>query len=203
MIDAFVFDLGNVLYLFDLEIAMEYLKKEGCSINLLNQLQLKGILTKYELGKISTEEFYETAKGVIKLNADFETFRQIFCGIFHENTDTVPLARRLAALRPVYILSNTNRMHAEFLSERYPILSEARGRVYSFEEGVMKPEKRIFEIAIHRFNLNPRATLYIDDIKENTDAAATLGFKTLHYPVKNGRPILRLQEELTRLGVRV
>jgi len=203
MIDAFVFDLGNVLYLFDLEIAMEYLKKEGCSINLLNQLQLKGILTKYELGKISTEEFYETAKGVIKLNADFETFHQIFCGIFHENTDTVPLARRLAAIRPVYILSNTNRMHAEFLSERYPILSEARGRVYSFEEGVMKPEKRIFEIAIHRFNLDPRATLYIDDIKENTDAAATLGFKTLHYPIKNGRPVLRLQEELTRLGVRV
>lgn len=203
MIDTFVFDLGNVLYLFDLEIAMNYLKKQGCSINLINQLRLKGILTKYELGKISTEDFYDTVKGIIRLNADFETFRQIFCDIFHENTDTVPLARRLAAVHPVYILSNTNRMHAEFLTERHPIMSEVRGRIYSFEEGAMKPEKRIFEIAIRRFSLNPRKTLYIDDIKENTDAAASLGFNVLHYPVKNGRPLLCLQEELTRLGVQV
>lgn len=201
MIDTFLFDLGNVLYIFDLDIALEYLKKQGCSLNIMNQLRLKNILTNYELGKISSQEFYESVKGIIKLNADFETFRQVFCDIFHENADTVPLARRLAATHPVFILSNTNQMHAEFLTERHPLMSEVRGRIYSFEEGVMKPEKRIFQIAIQRFSLNPGTTLYIDDIRENTDAAATLGFNVLHYPVKNGRPLLRIQEELTRLGI--
>lgn len=203
MIDTFLFDLGNVLYIFDLDIALEYLKKQGCSLNIMNQLRLKNILTNYELGKISSQEFYESVKGIIKLNADFETFRQIFCDIFHENADTVPLARQLAATHPVYILSNTNQMHAEFLTERHPLMSEVRGRIYSFEEGVMKPERRIFQIAIQRFRLNPRTTLYMDDIRENTDAAATLGFNVLHYPVKNGRPLLRIQEELTRLGIRL
>jgi HAD superfamily hydrolase (TIGR01509 family) len=80
-------------------------------------------------------------------------------------------------------------------------MSEASGHVYSYEVGVTKPDPRIFKIAIGRFALNPPTTLYIDDIKENTDVAASLKFQTLHYPMKDGKPQVCLQDELTKLGV--
>jgi putative hydrolase of the HAD superfamily len=201
MIDAFIFDLGNVLYAFDMDIAADYLKRQGIKLSLLTQLRLKNLLTNYELGKISSSELYEVVKKETGLKMDFDSFRFAFSNIFRENPDTVPLARRLLKQYPLYILSNTNPVHVEFLSERYPIMSEASGHVYSYEVGVAKPDPRIFEIVIGRFALNPPTTLYIDDIKENTDVAASLKFQTLHYPVKDGKPHLCLQDELTKLGV--
>jgi len=201
MIDTFIFDLGNVLYAFDMDIAADYLKQQGCKLSLLTLLRMKNLLNRYELGKVTSTEFYETVTKETGLKMDYDSFRFAFSNIFRENTDTVPIARRLLKQYPLYILSNTNPVHVEFLSERYPIMGEARGHVYSYEVGVVKPDPRIFEIAIKRFALNPPTTLYIDDIKENTDVAASLKFQTLHYPVKNGKPHLCLQDELTKLGV--
>ena len=38
----------------------------------------------------------------------------------------------------------------------------------------------IYKLAIKRFNLIPEETIFIDDKKENIDAANKLGFLTIH-----------------------
>jgi putative hydrolase of the HAD superfamily len=48
----------------------------------------------------------------------------------------------------------------------------------SHEIHLRKPNDEIFEFVLEQNNLNPEHTLFIDDTKENTDAANKLGIKT-------------------------
>ena len=49
------------------------------------------------------------------------------------------------------------------------------GDVISCEEGVVKPMPRIYDILLERFALDPSDTLFIDDRRENVEAAAAKG----------------------------
>ena len=55
------------------------------------------------------------------------------------------------------------------------------GEVVSCEEGVVKPEPRIYEILLDRFGLDPAETLFIDDRRSNLEAAAAFGIATFHF----------------------
>jgi FMN phosphatase YigB (HAD superfamily) len=68
-----------------------------------------------------------------------------------------------------------------YLRETYPELQRFDTAVVSGDEGVIKPEPRIFEILIERARLTPEQTLFIDDSKRNVDAAAALGFRVHHF----------------------
>ena len=58
-----------------------------------------------------------------------------------------------------------------------------------------KPNPDIYEQVLEENRLNPRATLFIDDTKENTDTAAQLGIQTWHLQVG--------QEEVTELKTKL
>ena len=47
----------------------------------------------------------------------------------------------------------------------------------SHEMNLRKPNANIFEFVLTKHQLNPKDTLFIDDTKENTDAAAELGMQ--------------------------
>jgi len=61
---------------------------------------------------------------------------------------------------------------------RYAFTSLLAGAVVSGAEHVIKPDPRIFQIAMTRYDLDPEQTLFVDDRPQNTDAAALLGFAT-------------------------
>ena len=52
--------------------------------------------------------------------------------------------------------------------------------VTSGDVNLIKPEIAIYELAISRFNLTPEETVFVDDKKENIDAAKKLNFITVH-----------------------
>jgi putative hydrolase of the HAD superfamily len=43
--------------------------------------------------------------------------------------------------------------------------------------GKRKPDQQVFEYIIRKHDLKPERTLFVDDKKENTDAAAAAGLK--------------------------
>ena len=53
--------------------------------------------------------------------------------------------------------------------------------VVSGEERVKKPDRRIFEILLERYELDPGETLFIDDREDNLRAAAALGIDGIHF----------------------
>ena len=68
----------------------------------------------------------------------------------------------------------------------------------SGREGLAKPDPAIFTLAIERFGLDPRRTLFTDDSAANVDAAARLGLRTHLFRGTDG-----LRAALRELGVGV
>ncbi|ABS63640.1 HAD-superfamily hydrolase, subfamily IA, variant 3 [Parvibaculum lavamentivorans DS-1] len=64
------------------------------------------------------------------------------------------------------------------LCERYPELLLLEQTVVSGDEGILKPDPRIYRILIGRAGIDPSRTLFIDDSARNVETAASLGFHT-------------------------
>lgn len=202
-VKTFLFDLGNVLYTFDFQLVHSFLRERCPGYDLTMLPELRDLLRSYESGNTSTMDFFQGVKEKIGFKGDFPEFRKGFSEIFFENKDTLPIVRKLMKKHPLYVLSNTNEMHIDYITSNFPFFNEISGKVYSFEVGFSKPDPRIYEAAIKKFNLTPQDTLFIDDLEKNIDAASRLGFQTLHYRMNNGKPEISLQEELTRIGIEV
>ena len=79
---------------------------------------------------------------------------------------------------------------------RFSFLEWFEGIVVSGEEGVAKPDERIYRILLERYGLEAPGTVFIDDNLRNCRAAAALGFDVIHH---SGASALR--DELERRGI--
>jgi 2-haloacid dehalogenase len=79
---------------------------------------------------------------------------------------------------------------------RYPFLDWFEGIVISGELGVAKPDARIFEALVRRYDIEPAETVFVDDSVANVEAAHALGFIGLRFDDP-----ARLRADLERLGV--
>ncbi len=79
-----------------------------------------------------------------------------------------------------YVLSNWSWETFQGMDKKYPFLNKFDGLIISGEEKLIKPNPEIYKLAINRFSLIPEETVFIDDKKENIEAAIKLGFLTVH-----------------------
>ena len=114
-----------------------------------------------------------------------------------------PIAESVAVLAELrsrgsrlYALTNFSTETYPVARERFEFLSWFEDAVVSGEHGVVKPDPRIFEIAIRRFGLDPPHSVFIDDLAENVAAACESGFRALHF---TGAP--KLRTDLRELGL--
>ena len=77
----------------------------------------------------------------------------------------------------LYILSNITEESYEYVKSSIPLEEIFEGGVYSYQENVLKPDKRIYEMIMNRYHLNPEETLFFDDRQRNVDAACEIGIK--------------------------
>ena len=79
-----------------------------------------------------------------------------------------------------YVLSNWSWETFNGMDKKYPFLNKFDGMIISGKEKLVKPDLQIYKLAIDRFNLIPEETVFIDDKKENIEAANKFGFLTIH-----------------------
>ncbi len=86
----------------------------------------------------------------------------------------------------LYLLSNTNAIHLArfreifFASNGFQLDSLFIRTYYSHEIGYRKPAPEAYLAVLEGSSLEPGETLFVDDMKINTEAASLLGIKTLH-----------------------
>ncbi len=98
---------------------------------------------------------------------------------------------------PLYGLSNLPQEIAEETFDAYPVIHRLRDVVVSGAERVVKPDPKIYQIALRRMgNPPPESVLFIDDRAENIAAADRLGFATHLFKGADG-----LQARLTALAL--
>jgi HAD superfamily hydrolase (TIGR01509 family) len=78
----------------------------------------------------------------------------------------------------------------------FPFVRHFSVRVYSCRVGASKPAPMIFHHALRELNALPEEAMFIDDVRENATAAATLGLTAFHFTSADD-----LLAEFSRLGL--
>lgn len=98
---------------------------------------------------------------------------------------------------PLFGLSNIPAEKADETFNAFPMIKILRDVVVSGAEKVVKPDPRIYDIALERMGRpDPAHVLFIDDSRKNTDAADRLGFQTHHF-----HDAETLKADLTKRGL--
>lgn len=97
---------------------------------------------------------------------------------------------------PLYALSNWSAETFPAQRPRFPFLAHFEGIVVSGNEGVIKPDPRIFRILLERHGIDPAEAVFIDDNPRNAAAATALGIHGIHF-----RSPDHLRGELAQLGL--
>jgi len=188
-IDVFLFDLGNVILPFNHYQIAEKLARFSESRELSDPARIfsylfdrqKGAINNYEIGKMSSIEFFNQVKERFKLILPFDAFVPIWNEIFTENHEVSELIRSLKGKKRLGLLSNTNPLHFEYALSTFPILNLFDKWILSHEVGFKKPAVEIFLKALEWASVPPPKTLFIDDIKEHVEVAASLGMQAIHF----------------------
>lgn len=182
MVEKVLFDLGNVLLRFDFDRAYNALAEHGADITALRSDAMSQVRDDYETGLISTEALYQRTAELSGYEGPQRHFEQSWQDIFEVNTPMVTFLEDLLSQGvPRYLLSNTNDLHVSHIEANYEVLNHFDDIIYSHLAKAMKPDERIFEQAITKFQLDPAKTVYIDDRADNIEAGARLGFQCVHY----------------------
>jgi glucose-1-phosphatase len=182
MIQVIYFDLGKVIVDFDhSRAAQELLKVTPLSLKEAMAVLSDGeLISEYETGRLSSQEHYRKVCRRLQMEVSIEKFGELWGSMFLPE----PLVSEsfLQALKKRYrlmLLSNTNEIHFDFVIRHYPILRVIEERLLSYQAGCMKPEARIFELAIRKAGVAPENIFFTDDRLENIQAAQRAGIQAL------------------------
>ncbi len=182
MIDAVIFDIGNVLLKFDYMIAARRLMAHNGLAEVPAREPIVAAKEALEGGRIPRAEFLRRVRPEFSHTGSDAEFLAMWEDIFEENRPMTRFAVGLAARGvPTYLLSNISCIHHEFIFRRYPVFATFRDGVFSYRAGSLKPEPRIYEIAIAQFGVDPARTLFIDDLAPNIAEAERQGWRGLVY----------------------
>ncbi len=189
-----LFDLGNVI--IDIDIPgthdrIQALLQPGSDLSSIE----KGLLD-YECGKISTDIFINSilrhAHRDVQALDVIEAWNSMLIGI---PSYRLVMLETLRSKYNVYLLSNTNALHLEWVHHYVNKYFGVRDfekqffdeTFYSHLIGDRKPNPSIFKYVQQEGLITPDVTLFMDDMADNLSAASMSGFRT--YLVKPGEEI--------------
>lgn len=174
-----VFDLGRVVFAQDPAKSTAEFKQFFSYVSLTPMPQF---WTDYDMGVLSFEQVAEELAAYRGVEPEFAR-EMITIAIGKQETirPTEKLIDELkAAGYKLYVLSNMSREFIDFLRKQ-KVYENFDGDVVSCEVGIVKPMPEIYDLLLERFNLDPAETIFIDDRKENVDAAVAKGIATFHF----------------------
>lgn len=188
-INTIIFDIGSVLVQqVPLEISLRQENPKFIPEELIDQLVKIWCSSGTEQGSLEEQittaylKAYESGlRGPIRQYMEYiasESLRNI------KKCDyTIPMLRSLKmAGYKLYILSNWGKWHFEELQKRNEFrefLQYFDGGIVSYQVGLKKPDRKIYEILIDKYNINPSSAVFYDDKPENIQAAKEVGLNAV------------------------
>ncbi len=195
MIKNIIFDLGNVLIDIDFPRS-EQMLKNILGENLLDDLKKinrEDIFLQYEKGNISEKEFVSTLQS---LGTDTTTQQIIDAWnamLIGFKAPRFEMLERLGKKYALYVLSNTNQTHIDWVNEdlkKNHNIEQYEQRFftkvyYSHEIHLRKPDVEIYEYVLQDAHLKAAETLFVDDNFDNIQAAKSIGIQVIHHLLGN------------------
>lgn len=196
-IEVLVFDMGHVFVDFDWEeVCLGFCRRAEISMDEFKPI-LKHIASLgYETGHINTQGLLDQIQRVSQIKLAKDEFKDLWNATFRENDDMSALLQELKLNYPLYLLSNTNECHWQYLESNYRVSRHFDHLVLSYEVGLAKPDHRIYHEVVNKSGRRPESCLFIDDLKANVEAARAVGMQAIQFQNHGD-----LVSELAELGI--
>ena len=183
-----ILDMGNVLLEWNKDkILRGVVKTEKDYMILDKAIFQSGLWERLDLGTLTREELVLKVVSMIgsiyqekvqEVVWNWPSYIEIYTEVF-------PLLVRLKEKgHRIFVLSNTSPVFYELLEEQLSPLNEILdGFVLSCDIKAIKPDPKMFEEILHKYQLDPVNCIFLDDVKDNTKMAESLGIKA--YQVKH------------------
>ncbi len=197
-IKLITFDLGNVLVKVD---HMEFCRRlasltQVTAEDVFDYVFNSALEPGYDTGMMTSQEFYRQIIKHFMVALEFERFVRWWNSLFSPMPEMAEVVTRLAKDFPLFLLSNTNALHFDYIRENYPLLTHFSHFVLSYEVGSRKPEKGIYEALIRKAGIPPENILFIDDKMPFVAAAREHGIQSWQFISQE-----TLKQQLTENGL--
>lgn len=180
MIRNIVLDMGNVLLDYNPDVSLNRFCPDEEAKKIIRKELFEGPeWAMGDRGEIADGDRYERVKPRVP-----EKYRKALqdCALYWDICMT-PVAGAKSFCeyvrskgRRIYVLSNASDKFYEYFPNFAP-LEYFDGILVSADEGVTKPDRRIYEIFLARFGLKPEECLFIDDREDNVEGAKAAGMQ--------------------------
>ena len=182
-----ILDMGNVLLEWNKDKILKAVAKTQKDYLILDKAIFQsGLWERLDLGTLTREELVDKVlsllgdcyqKKVEEVIWNWPAYIDIYTEIF-------PLLARLKENgHRIFVLSNTSPVFYELLKNQLaPLAKILDGFVLSCDIKVIKPDRKMFEEILSKYELDPANCVFLDDLADNTKMAESLGIKA--YQVK-------------------
>ena len=188
MIKNIILDFGDIFINLDKPATIRELQKYGLKEP---TLELELLAIEYETGLISTKDFISKANHFIPQATQgqlIDAWNAIILDFPEYRLEFIEALAKEKEYR-LFLLSNTNTLHIEKVlknlgMEGFERFKNCFEQFYlSHKIHLRKPNHDIFTFVLDKNTLKEEETLFIDDMKPNTDAAEQVGLKTWNLQV--------------------
>ena len=174
-----VFDLGRVVFAQDPNKSSDEFKQ---FFSYVQQTPMPQFWVDYDLGVSSLDDVVRELSAYRGVEEDYAR-KLILLAISRQET-IAPTAALIADLKRagyrLFVLSNMSREFIDYLRKQ-EVYANFEGDVVSCEVGVVKPMPQIYDMLLEKFSLNAAETIFIDDRRENVEAAESKGITAFHF----------------------
>ncbi len=187
-IKAFIFDFGGVLYR---NPDKRWMRKWQAFLGLMDDPLTNSLLAEPEespymidvmLGKTSEDEVWTLAAE--KYHVSPAIAKRIRRSVLSKKRGNYEMAQFITGLRPHFktaVLSNASSNARKLFSEVMELDQLVDMIIISAEEGMIKPDERIYHLALARLGVRPEEVVFLDDRLVNVEAARRVGMQAIQF----------------------
>lgn len=182
MINTIIFDIGNVLTVFDWRGFMEQYHFDQKTCDRIADITIHDPLwNEFDRGVWTNEEVVDA---FVQKAPDLEQeLRKIFLsfhGIVKHAEYAIPWIQSLKSRGyQVLVLSNFPDYAHRQCMDALDFLPYTDGGILSYQDKVIKPDPAIYRLIVDRYHLTPENCVFIDDLNRNLVPASKIGIHTI------------------------
>lgn len=169
-----ILDIGGIIF-DDSKKNLEKLLKKDCDT--LYKIAYGEGFKECLLGNKKVDEYIETLSNY----KDFEDLKYILnkknlsksYPLITKNFDYIKTLKKQGF--KLYLLTNITEESYNYINNLININSIFEGGIYSYQEHILKPDKRIYNLLVNKYNLEKSETVFFDDKERNVISAISQG----------------------------
>ena len=199
-----IFDLGEVIFDIDYRQTITAFQKLAVVdfSTVVSYSAQNPVFDWYEKGQVTTGFFFDELRKYLRPGTTDKEIESAWNAIFQDfSPQKIELLKQLKTRYNTFALSNINEIHLASIDKAAQtkfggaaFSNFFQAAYYSNKIGLRKPEPEIYALLLEKEGLKAGETFFVDDKKENVEAARTLGIHA--YQLTNRNNLQGLLAEL-------